>query len=310
MANPKDNGKILSRNELYAPLAAYEQTHLPPSSYMLNQLSIPKTLQESSLVSHLQKVSYNYHRNQAKASDPKNNGSRPNSIRDVDEKIKQRAVSLIGGGVTSSLDVDHKIAKKHRKRKRKQKTWEDVKDKLDTKSNKVGLDLWQTLDDAAHFLRSLNSSWNQYISSVLRLGKATKEISTIAADFVACKTQLELVGAHVRIACCSQRIHWEGYSGIFIGESKNTWQILTLRSKKDNGTKEKCAEKDSIITFKPTIETLAIPKKGSSLILILPDPSSTPNSTEIDKTSDDELIPITSQRSICIMLDPSRNNDE
>ena len=80
------DGKILSRNELYAPLVAYEQTNVNPSSYIMNLSSIPKSLQESALVSFLHKSSFEYHRNRAKAGDPKNNGSRPTSIFDVEEK--------------------------------------------------------------------------------------------------------------------------------------------------------------------------------------------------------------------------------
>ena len=77
---------LLSKSALYAPLAAYQQSELEPSEYANNQISskIPKSIMESTLTSFLRSVSYTYHRKRARSYDPKNNGSRPQSLLDVD----------------------------------------------------------------------------------------------------------------------------------------------------------------------------------------------------------------------------------
>jgi RNase P/RNase MRP subunit p29 len=296
-------GKMLSRNELYSPLVAYEQTRVAPSSYMMSQPSIPKSLRESALVSFLQKASRDYHRYDAKAGDPKNNGSRPTSHADVESKIKQRAVTLIGGGVTSSLASGMKAPKKSRKRKRK--SWKDVEETLKQQSQ-ISDELPSRID-SVQFLKKLNSNWNNYISCALKLNKATKKPSTIAASFIVQRTQLELIGAHVRIATCSQRQGWKGRYGVLIGDRQNTWQIATLRLKAETSSSRKSTESDELIT-KRTVDTLIVPKRGSTLILVVRTPSSTTDSISDDASErGDELISLPKQ-SICITLDPAKNN--
>lgn len=298
----KSGGKLLSRNELYSPLVAYEQTRVAPSSYMMTQPSIPKPLRESSLISFLQKVSNDFHRYNSNAGDPKNNGSRPTSHGDVESKIKQRAVTLIGAGVASSLTSD--ITAPEKRRKRKRRSWSDVEVTLRKQSQECDT-LPQRLD-SPQFLQQLNTKWNEYISSALMLTEATSEASSVASTFASQRAHLELIGAHVRIATCSQRRRMEGRYGVLVGETENAWQIAALQSKSETLAKETAGSDEPIL--KRTVDTLLLPKRGSCLILIIPT-STSPNDpiTNPDSENFYDLISH-SKRSICITVDPAEQH--
>ena len=119
-----DTGKTLSRNAIYTPLEGYDQEEVEPSQYMTTRKTIPKSLQESSLFTFYQSVSYNFHYKIATASDPRNNGNRPSSLKDVEERIRQRAITLIGGGINSAGCTSNDTGKA-RKRKRKTIPWQE-----------------------------------------------------------------------------------------------------------------------------------------------------------------------------------------
>eukprot|EP00980_Cylindrotheca_fusiformis_P024362 scaffold11809_cov128-Cylindrotheca_fusiformis.AAC.1 len=295
------DGKLLSRNEVYSPLVAYEQTEVAPSSYMMSQTSTPKSLRESSLITFLHNVSYAYHRHTAKAADPKNNGSRPTARSDVESKIRQRAVTLIGGSSTSSLIKNRKARKASRRRKRK--AWNEVEVTL--KYQGCEYNSLPSRIDSLRYLRQLNQRWNKYISSALKLDETSVEVSNIAATFMAQRKHLELVGAHLRIATCTQRRSWRGRYGVLVGETRNTWHIATLALNSMQLVKTKIADVSEPTATKKTVETLVVPKKGSCLILVVGTPTSTEDATLHDASeSYFDLISI-SKRSICITLDPA-----
>ena len=135
-----EGGKSLSKNLLYAPLEAYHKaacfqavggdsdystsdSNFHPSQYMSLKSSIPKSLQESSLVSLFHSISCNYHRNRAMANDAKNNGSRPLGLSDIEERIRQRAVTLVSGGINSSIKISNDTVKSKKRRRRR---WDEM----------------------------------------------------------------------------------------------------------------------------------------------------------------------------------------
>jgi hypothetical protein len=137
-------------------------------------------------------------------------------------------------------------------------------------------------------------------------------LTTIKARFIAARDKVELVGAHVRVAACSQNKRLMGLSGVLIGETENTWKIVVLerpkrnrkqtKSEEDKGHPPEDAQHDDT-------ETVVVPKRGSSLVLILPISSSTKDDPEVTSESDEEKkhLIVKSERSLCITLDPSSN---
>jgi RNase P/RNase MRP subunit p29 len=207
-----EDGKSLSKNLLYTPLVAYHKAAAAaasaaasvddndnddvnkrsnqhhPSQYMSMKSSVPKSLQEVSLVAFLHTVSCDYHRNGTNlnqsttggggvsSNDAKNNGSRPLGKNDIEGRIRQRAVTLIGGGINSSLIPTNKtfqertsLSSNNNNKKRRQRSWEEIepillKNKMNMKKNNQNND---NNDDVISFLQELNVAWNEYIWKVI-----------------------------------------------------------------------------------------------------------------------------------------------
>jgi hypothetical protein len=117
---------FLSKNALYTPLLAYDQTKVEPSLYLGTKSSIPNSLQETSLVNFLRTVSLEYHYQPSSSSvvgiaatatcsssnpffippyishrnDCKHvGGSQAVALSKMEERIRQRTVTLLGGGI-------------------------------------------------------------------------------------------------------------------------------------------------------------------------------------------------------------------
>lgn len=304
--------KTLSRNEIYSPLEAYEQTQVPPSSYIASLSSLPKSLHESSLVSFLQNSSFEYHRKQAKAEDPKNNGSRPTSIADVEEKIRQRAVTVIGGGVTSSLPSNKDTQQRKRRQKRKRKTWEEMEKILQDQNQTSGENSASKIN-SIQFLRQMNAFWNQYMSNILHLDGTLMEESKLSAIFVSSRNDIELIGAHVRISQCSQKRSLKGRLGVLIGESSNTWQIaMDQRKGGKSSKKEQSKSQVEEPLDQSGVDTLIVPKRGSTLSIIVPLPASeaVESTTTTEKVEDVEELITFPKHYLSIVLDPSKNDQK
>ena len=102
------NKTFLSKNALYTPMAGYDQGDVDPNQYLATKSSIPKSVQESSLVQFYRNVSLDYHYKNPKIPSTSNmNGndykyagaSRPIPLADVNDRIRQRTVTLLGGGI-------------------------------------------------------------------------------------------------------------------------------------------------------------------------------------------------------------------
>ena len=286
----KEDGKSLSKNLMYAPLMAYEQAEVEPSNYVSSQTSVPKDLQESSLATFLQNSSYDYHRYHARPSDPKNNGSRPLSLGDMSERIRQKAVTLIGGGINSSLPSSTK--KFSKLGKRRCRDWKDVEPVLrqHQKTSKV---------DTLRYLRQLNSYWNSYISSILMVnGASEKDVMSLKSSFIAARNTVELVGAHVRIASCTQMKQLTGILGVLIGETRSTWKVAILKRSKHTPKHRKEVQSD--------VKFIFVPKEGSTLMLIIPALPSTKDDQIFEADKDKGDLILKCERCLFITLDPNR----
>lgn len=306
-----EQGKSLSKNLVYTPLEAYIQYDNAsaksavtaavdhPSQYMNQQSSVPKSLHESSLASFLQSVSHDYHRHQATPRDAKNNASRPLTIKDVDNRIKQRAVTLIGGGINASLPIttsQHKRTKN--KKRRRQAPWDQVQEQCQQWSTRNE----RTLGDG-EILREMNSAWNKYIWNLMDIASNDDGSNAFNDDSMAIKRvqqllstndgNIELVGAHVKIVSCESHRAWAGRRGVLVGESANTYRIAGLEfswSRRDPNHSKKGYAND--------ILTLVVPKKATSLMLFLP-----MTDNDARQAEDAELIRI-SERTIGVTWIP------
>jgi len=312
-----DDSKTLSRNALYTPLRAYEQDQIDPNTYMGTLKSIPISLKESSLSSFMHRVSEDYHRNRAKGPDPKNNGSRPISVSDMEDRLRQRAVTLVGGGINSSMITSKKGQSRQTKdRKRPRREWKEVEAKL-KRNNPTSMDV-------ITFLRSTNDRWNNYIHQVLQIGSNKvqnpklpdeMDLRVIKAKLIAVRDDIELSGARVRIDSCRSKRHLVNVHGLLVSETKNTWSIAI--PKRPQGKKRKRSEahdddgtgtvKDSSGTT-DSVDIVLVPKDGSSLDIIIPlslgtgTPDLEPTrSSTCSQDAVDSMFPI-STRSIFVKL--------
>ncbi|KAL3942444.1 MAG: hypothetical protein SGBAC_003367 [Bacillariaceae sp.] len=298
---------MLSRNELYAPLVAYEQTDVEPSAFMINQASTPKDMRDSSLVSFLQGISQDYHREEATPNDPKNNGSRPTSLADVESKIKQRAVAIVGGKVTAALISTSGASTKNRKRQRTGKSWEDVEETV--KRQSIVIPSMPSRIGSTDFLRELNAKWNEYIRSALQLNMGGNNPSAVLSRFSVLREDLEVAGAHVRISSCSQRKELEGCFGVLLGERKNTWVVATIQSqRKRKGERLSITEKQELGSDQ-NVGVVLLPKRGTTVILVIPmNAEKVANATKATKDDNGEGIIELSPQSICIVLNRQGSN--
>ena len=261
-ASRSSSGKTLSKRLLYLPLIAYELSSTSgdgnksgdPTTYLDNRKSLPSSVQEKALVNFWHKVGVEYHQNQATVRDPKNNGNRPISLRDLEDRIRQRALTLVGGGINSGWDTsagavanggggqnaalsdqDKGETIKKKKRKRSQSVMTFIAPH-DTGGRIV-----------SQFLQELNALWNDYIyqlfqllppPSSLKSNGAPISISTYysaltnSTSFWARVTSCisngntQLMGAKVRIKTCRHSPSWVGRTGYLVGSTSATWSVM------------------------------------------------------------------------------------
>lgn len=320
-----EDGKTLSKNLMYAPLVAYHKSAAisasdnndsgsssaskinHPSQYASNDPNVLKSLNESSLVSILHFVSCDYHHNRATVNDAKNNGSRPLGLSDMDDRIRQRAVTLLGGVINASIPV---VKTTTRSKKRRHRSWEEVEPvlkKLSSSSSEEGVTSESESGRVISFLQKLNSAWNGYAWKLLLKSKVTNEKQRLSEDDLkAIEVRLRalmgsridnrkksnssggtnsrsgssffekgsveddpinLVGAHVKVESSNSRTSWVGRFGVLIGETTNTYRIASFTRTR---RKNKKANSTEAACKKKEIEILVLPKLESSLQLILP----------------------------------------
>jgi hypothetical protein len=401
-----EDGKILSKNLLYTPLVAYlqnqngsttassskevdgetagggygknvtsnrppqQQQQYEPSHYMQKLSKVPKSLHESSFVSFLQAVSYDYHRNRATYADAKNNGSRPLSMSDMDSRIRQKGITLIGGGITTSgvppssttmmIRNAAKLAQNressNQRCRRRQRQWVKVQSTVQSAilSKSIVDTMGECVDeDEDHHTRSfllrLNEAWNDYsvrilyVPSIGKDGVRTGANDTLINNFCnkfssLLKTNgIELTGAHVRIDQCQAHPAWVGQLGVMIGETTNTWRVAGYRKRKRPKQPSKKINDKTVVNQdidlsagtqialkgcgEPSsddktdqLDWYFVPKRGSSLMLIIPlhgiDTKSASRTAAISTNENHSLpqswrqtlIPLPDE-AICVVLD-------
>jgi RNase P/RNase MRP subunit p29 len=222
----------LSKNALYTPLVAFESDG-DPSLYMASRKKVPTSIRESSLMDFLQSVSVDYHRNSS-TSTSKNNGGRPLSLSDVDDRIRQRALTLIGGGINASL------AKKRARVDRNPDVMSNRKQKRIISEARLqhvtSVDSVLSVTDTRRAalqrkeqtLAKLTERWNDYIKEMI--GPPGHELNDAAYALASSRLgTCELIGGVVRIKKCPAHKSWVGKEGMVTEETSNTWKILRIQ---------------------------------------------------------------------------------
>jgi hypothetical protein len=306
-----EDGKTLSKNSLYAPLIAYDQSNVEPANYLATKSSIPKSLQENSLIQFWRAASVDYHRQSSSAKDAKNGGSRPLFIPEIDDRVRQRAVSLLRGGIQSTVTTH---PNSHRKRERKSRK-ERKRRRINADSafpSKKRIDF----QDDLHYLRRLNANWNEYMMKVLEIDATSDDEFTTIARPACDMSKLDFVGSHFQIATCSQDAKLVGQSGVLLGVSRNTWKVAILRAhfarppseeKSTNGRNirsKSILQSDPAIgaVLHPEIQILMVPKRGSSLMLRIPAGNSLSKHSDGNIELRNELI-AKPKFTLCLLLD-------
>ena len=220
-------GTTLSKAGLYAPLSVSRRVDDP------NLLSKPRKLasllKDGALVDFLVQVGINHNR-RAAISVGKNNGSKPLSQNEVNDRVRMKALTLVGGGINLSISGAPKKVKaslfprsqvSNTKRKRTSFVCE--------KYALCEPQAWATLE-------KVNKTWNDYIVRLLQdegidlestnVRSLTRRLSKVASG-------MEMVGSFVSIVKCQAHKQLVSKKGFIVGETLNTWRLATLPTKID-----------------------------------------------------------------------------
>lgn len=305
-----EDGKTLSKNALYAPLIAYDQSSIEPANYLATKSSISKSLQENSLIQFWRTVSVDYHRQSSSAKDAKNGGSRPLFIPEIGDRVRQRAVTLLGGGIQSTVTT-HPNSRLERKSRKERKRRRIDAESASAFPSKQQIDFQNDI----HYLRRLNASWNEYIMKVLEIDTTSDDEFTTIVRPACDMSKLDLVGSHFQIATCNQNAKLVGQSGVLVGVSKNTWKVAMLRvhsarrPSEEKSTDGRSIQSKSLLqsdpstgaVLHPEIQILMVPKRGSSLMLMIPASNSQSKNCNDNIALQNELI-AKPEFTLCLLL--------
>jgi hypothetical protein len=254
-----DQPKTLSKKGLYAPLSVYRDQEDSSSS---KKRKVAPSLKDSALVDFLYTVGRDHNR-KATISVGKNNGCKPLSQNEVSDRIRQRALTLIGGGINTSIsgEKSKKNASKatglyqtmsNRKRKLRQERQESVGGSQQCPSTNTG-----------DKLTEINRKWNDYVHGFLRdqgcdlqTKKGTRALTTMLTRYL---PEVGIVGSFINIAACKSNKHIVSKRGFMVGETAHTWRVAVL----PRGTSRNKLGK---VLFK--LRTVA--KQGTRITLVLP----------------------------------------
>lgn len=271
----KATSSVLSRASVYAPLKAYD---FPADSERTS--SIPRNLQDASLHAFFGKVSEHFHRTIPRL-DCKNTAGRPLSTADIAGRIKQRSLTLVGGGHNVSATA---VGKAQKQSKPTIASRSQRRRKRDRLLQRIGCTRPFTeyqLERDAYFLQQLIAEWNSYASEVLRVRSepdSEEALSRIAFRASQLADSIEWIGARVRVAQCPSMRGREGLSGVMVSRTTNTWRIVPTADESNTESTPASTEEinaalgpemssgDHPWRLKPAV---SVPKVGSALVVFI-----------------------------------------
>mmetsp|Transcript_26462 Transcript_26462/g.39149 ORF Transcript_26462/g.39149 Transcript_26462/m.39149 type:complete len:258 (-) Transcript_26462:274-1047(-) len=205
-------GQTLSKTGLYSPLSVISLDK--NQSKKKNQYAG----KDGALLDFIFQIGKDYHR-KASLRSGKNNGCKPISHSEVKDKISQRALTLIGGGINTSLSKGvHGKGKSFYCKSRK------AFRKKDESKSVITIKLCKLKWDK---ILLLNQHWNFYMKSTLRekyLLDRTKSLKFLQELE---GSKIEWTGAEFFVVSCLAHEEYTGSKGILIGYTKNTWIVAT-----------------------------------------------------------------------------------
>lgn len=226
-------GTTLSKVGLYAPLSVSR------SDNDTNPLSKPRklasVLKDGALIDFLVQVGINHNR-KATISVGKNNGSKPLSQNEVNDRVRMKAVTLVGGGINTSISGAPKkrkasILPRSQVSNTKRKRACFVSDKHELCEPPA----WATLE-------KVNSTWNDYIVRFLQeegIDLESANVRSLTRCLSKVLPRLEIVGSFVSIVECQAHKQFVSKEGYIVGETLNTWRLATLPRKIDGNKPDK-----------------------------------------------------------------------
>jgi len=234
-----------SRASLYAPISTIQDASR-------RNKPLPKSLQESALMDFLRQVSTNYHLNTV-PSEAKS--GRPLASSEMSNRIKSRALTLVGGGYHRTVGGGSKKQKQHqRKGKRADTEWNSLLENQELRERQES------------FLKELNALWNEYARNLLGMNETTTLDDSLRSKILAASSSMEWVGSFVQIESSKRHPAWTGRHGFLVEVTSNTWRVIEYDMEHDAATKGK----DDDASSKQSMKVLVVPKHGSSLSVLLP----------------------------------------
>jgi RNase P/RNase MRP subunit p29 len=260
MAATNNSSKLtsLSKNALYAPLNTYLNETKRNSSKAVNA-----NLREKALYSFIESVSSEYHSPDTSLGleNGANNGGLALNARQIEQKLSQRALTLIKGGINSSIvkstsamvDGDNLSATRQRKSGSSGvvRLYGSVSNKKRKRSRE---EMTGIVSSSPEVLVGLNQIWNKYIEKLLSNSPNSKEILSLM-------TSAELTGAIASVARSQSCRSHIGKVGFIIDITKNTWKFsIPKDGSKDTEGMIKCKE----------FKVIVVPKRDSTLVIKIP----------------------------------------
>jgi len=254
--------KTLSRNALYATLDTYVNDGSTKSSKII------PNLKEKSLYAFMQAVSGEYHSSHTSLGleNGANNGGRGLKSRNFEAKLGQRALTLIKGGIgTSIVKSTADMVDSGNSGKRKKSLRNEIiripgsisRKKRRRCRNEVGAHSTARKLDGTVLL-GLHKMWEKYAKVLLQ--KCMCAISFDAEEASSLVATGELVGAFVKIKSSNSCKSHVGKQGYIVEITKNTWRIAIPSDKSLD-----ISDSNKAAAFK----IILLPKKGSSLVLYI-----------------------------------------
>jgi hypothetical protein len=283
--------KYLSKTGLYAPLKVLYKSeeksdNLNSSSIstsrkqLTSQLLYTSSFKDHALIEFLHQIGKDYHQ-RVPISTGKNCGCRNLSQSDIQDRIKTKTLTLLGGGIHSTIHSKRttiitrttKMKGQYSNTKRK-KYFRKHSISNQSISNEM------TWDKLVY----INSKWNQCVNEFLQQQKQQQSTNLIVKtkkkkpmttntttlrDMLVVLTQTisqwELVGSMVRLSSPKQQQQQEqqkqqqqDHWGILVGETKNTWRIVRISIPSNTKSQKPWKQKQFRVMTVPKCEKIML----------------------------------------------------
>ena len=215
----------LTKTGLYAPLSVFSKDEDDTATRSSKPRKLASFLKDGALVDFLVQVGINQNR-KATILVGKNNGSKPLSQNEVNDRVRTKALTLVGGGINTSISGNAKKVKassllpqnQAANNKRKRTCY------VSKLSGQLDSHTWDTLEN-------VNKKWNEYVVRFLKeegIDLGSKNVRLLKRRISQAVSHTEIVGAFVSIVECRAHPHLVRKEGFLVGGTSNTWRLATL----------------------------------------------------------------------------------